>query len=123
MSSPGASPGPWYASYKVCSGENTLLLDFSGTCKVAAEHWEAVLAAEAREQAARPTALLEAERAKYQRVGMPSFTLNSGYKLPAVGLGTWKADKGQVRQAVHVALQAGYRHIDCAAIYQNEEEV
>ncbi|PWN47705.1 putative GCY1-galactose-induced protein of aldo/keto reductase family [Violaceomyces palustris] len=51
------------------------------------------------------------------------FTLNNGKKIPSVGLGTWQSPKGQVRDAVCHALKAGYRHIDCAWGYQNEEEV
>ena len=56
-----------------------------------------------------------------QRV--PKGKLRSGYEIPLVGLGTWKAEKGQVRDAVYSALKAGYRHIDCASVYQNEDEV
>lgn len=37
--------------------------------------------------------------------------------------GTWQAKPGEVRQAVAQALAAGYRHLDCALIYQNEDEV
>ncbi len=50
--------------------------------------------------------------------------LNNGNKIPTIGLGTWKADKNLVGEAVRYAiLEAGYRHIDCAAIYRNEEEI
>ena len=49
--------------------------------------------------------------------------LNSGHKMPRIGLGTWKSEKGQVRSAVYEAVKAGYRHVDCAAIYENEHEV
>ena len=49
--------------------------------------------------------------------------LNSGYSIPVVGLGTWKAAPGVVAKAVRWALEAGYRHIDCASIYENEGEV
>lgn len=52
-----------------------------------------------------------------------TFTLNTGDKIPAVGLGTWQSKPGEVGAAVEAALKAGYRHIDTAAAYGNEKEV
>ncbi|KAG1771927.1 NADP-dependent oxidoreductase domain-containing protein [Suillus placidus] len=55
---------------------------------------------------------------------LPShYTLPSGDKIPSVALGVWQASKGEVGNAVKTALTAGYRHIDGAWIYRNEEEV
>ena len=55
---------------------------------------------------------------------MKSYTLNNGISIPVLGFGTWKAENGEVAyQAVLEALKAGYRHIDTAAIYKNEESV
>lgn len=50
-------------------------------------------------------------------------TLNSGDKIPLLGIGTWQAPAGEVEKAVEAALKAGYRHVDAAAIYGNEKEV
>lgn len=53
-----------------------------------------------------------------------SFTLHNGVQMPYLGLGTYQSDNDQeVVNAVKNALEIGYRHIDTAAIYKNEEGV
>ena len=50
--------------------------------------------------------------------------LTSGRRMPMLGFGTWKLQEGdEVRDAVVTALKAGYRHVDTAAMYDNERGV
>lgn len=48
--------------------------------------------------------------------------LNSGYKIPVVGLGVYLTQADIAPKAVYTALKAGYRHVDSARIYRNERD-
>ncbi len=53
-----------------------------------------------------------------------TYELSNGSCIPCVGFGTWQTPNDQTGyEAVRFALEAGYRHIDTAAIYRNEEAV
>jgi 2,5-diketo-D-gluconate reductase A len=50
-------------------------------------------------------------------------TLNDGNRIPQVGLGVWQTPDDEAAPVVKAALDAGYRHVDTAAVYENEEGV
>ena len=54
---------------------------------------------------------------------VPSVTLNDGSTIPQLGYGVFKVPPADTERAVTEALEVGYRHIDTAAIYGNEEGV
>ena len=50
--------------------------------------------------------------------------LSNGVKLPCIGYGTWQTPDGEVaKNCVRAAIEAGYRHVDTAAGYANEQSV
>jgi 2,5-diketo-D-gluconate reductase A len=54
---------------------------------------------------------------------IPTFTLNNGVEIPALGFGVFQTAPAETVAAVEEALSVGYRHIDTAAAYGNEREV
>ncbi|BDA45305.1 probable NADPH-dependent aldo-keto reductase, chloroplastic [Coccomyxa sp. Obi] len=83
---------------------------------------------EERNQAATKAQDGDAVAAKKQKISslaaeQPTALLNTGYRIPLLGLGTFKADEKTTNEAVAAALKAGYRHIDCASHYLNEPAI
>ena len=55
---------------------------------------------------------------------MEQLILSNGYKIPKIGYGTWQTPDGKTaEEAVKIAIESGYRHIDAAAVYGNEISV
>ncbi|MDR2991467.1 MAG: aldo/keto reductase [Burkholderiaceae bacterium] len=54
---------------------------------------------------------------------IPTLTFNDGRRIPQLGLGTWQTPNADAARVVADAIACGYRHIDTAAIYHNEEGV
>ena len=54
---------------------------------------------------------------------VPVVTLNSGQQMPQLGFGVFKVPLDETERAVSAAFEAGYRSIDTAAMYGNEEGV
>lgn len=54
---------------------------------------------------------------------MKHHALPGGGSIPALGLGTWKSEAGEVGPVIREAIRLGYRHFDCAAAYANEAEI
>lgn len=53
----------------------------------------------------------------------PTVKLSSGFEMPTLALGTYTSLGGEAERSVRDAIDAGYRHIDTAFVYQNEDEV
>ncbi|HEX2313438.1 MAG TPA: aldo/keto reductase [Thermomonospora sp.] len=54
---------------------------------------------------------------------VPNITLNNGVPMPQLGYGVWQVEDAEAEKAVATALDVGYRSIDTAALYYNEEGV
>ena len=54
---------------------------------------------------------------------VPTITLDNGVEIPQLGLGVWQIEDEIVTDVVTTAFEAGYRHVDTAAIYGNEAGV
>jgi 2,5-diketo-D-gluconate reductase A len=54
---------------------------------------------------------------------VPTIELNDGHAIPQLGFGVFQIDPGETAEAVSLALEVGYRHIDTAEMYENEKGV
>ena len=54
---------------------------------------------------------------------VPMIVMNDGLEIPQLGFGVFQIERADTVEATLAALEVGYRHIDTAALYQNEREV
>ncbi|KAF5276030.1 hypothetical protein FQA39_LY00826 [Lamprigera yunnana] len=53
----------------------------------------------------------------------PCVTLSNEQNMPILALGTWQLPPGEIEKIIEIAINAGYRHFDCALAYSNESEI
>jgi len=63
------------------------------------------------------------ERVSWPMASIPTHSLPGGNELPVIGFGTWSQTEEDIQQALPVALNEGYTHIDTAEGYQNEAAI
>lgn len=68
-------------------------------------------------------ALMGGKRQTTKPADVPQVRLNDGNTIPQLGFGVFKVDPAETERVVSEALEVGYRHIDTAAFYGNEEGV
>jgi 2,5-diketo-D-gluconate reductase A len=56
-------------------------------------------------------------------ITIPTIALNDGHTIPQLGFGVFQIEPAETAEAVGLALETGYRHIDTAEMYENEREV
>ncbi len=66
---------------------------------------------------------METGKVKTMTEKSPFITLNNGVQMPALGFGVYRSSPAETTDAVKTAIAAGYRHIDTAAAYMNEQQV
>ncbi|CAG9462608.1 unnamed protein product [Pedinophyceae sp. YPF-701] len=122
----GASK-PHVAAGAAVGGQTVRVFDFR-SCAPPDDQEAAELQAELRMLQARTSSVSDKRSAGAGPKAVPTVELSSGYTMPLVGYGTWAKEDGDRQHgvtagAVLSALKAGYRHIDCASYYKNEDEV
>ena len=65
--------------------------------------------------------MVEAEATQIAPEACPRMTLNNGTTIPVIGLGTFKNKEETLITVKSAILEHGYRHIDTATVYKNEE--
>ena len=63
------------------------------------------------------------DSAQMPQIPDDAVTFASGGRMPLLGFGTWQIRGDEATAATEVALEAGYRHVDTATMYENEREV
>lgn len=61
--------------------------------------------------------------ARSLEIRVPRLPLSHGQEIPQIGLGTWELKGDECEEVVRTALEMGYRHIDTAEMYENEEAI
>lgn len=107
------------------TGRSVQVHDYRGKQELSPAEEEELHRLELGDAKEREDARIAAIQAKYSiaHENQARTQLPSGASFPLVGLGTWKSDKGDAGRAVQAAVHAGYRAIDCARIYGNENEI